>query len=116
MSVKDINVADLKKLLQDRDKVEIIDVRQKEEYDIVRIKGSKLIPMEELPERLDEIDWNKNVVFVCRSGSRSKMMAYIVGAGKEIKNLSYGIYECYMDKDCPDLDILSDEVEVYFNQ
>ena len=114
MAVKDINASDLIKLLKDRDRVEVIDVRQKEEYDIIRIRGSKLIPMDELPKRLDEIDWSKNVVFLCRSGPRSKMMANIIGKEKNINNLSYGIYECYRDKDCSDLEILSDEVETYF--
>jgi len=114
MSVRDINADELKELFKDRDNLEIIDVREKYEYDIVRLRNSKLIPMAELQKRSDEIDWSKNVVFLCRSGSRSKMMAELVGSGKEIKNLSYGIYECYLDKDCPDLEILSSEVKNYF--
>ena len=41
-------------------------------------------------------------------------MADLAGQGKEIKNLKLGIYECFIDNDCPDLEILSDEVEKYF--
>ena len=111
MSVKNINAKEFKKLLQIRDQLEVIDVREKEEYDIIRIRGSKLIPMNELKNRLNEIDWNKNVVFVCRAGPRSRMMAELAGHVHEVKNLQYGIFECFKDKDCKDLEILSDEVE-----
>lgn len=85
------------------EKLEIIDVREPYEYEEMHIKGSKLIPMGELFGRMDEIDWAKEVVFICRSGSRSKMMASLaesrraslIGAqGKDIKNLRYGILEC----------------------
>jgi len=114
MPVKEINAKQFKELLKNRENLELIDVRQPEEYAIARIKGSKLIPMRELRTRLGEIDWNKEVIFLCRSGNRSKLMAQLVSGDKVIKNLQYGIYECYLDKDCPDLEILSDEVETYF--
>ena len=45
MSVQEINVTKLKELLKDREQVEIIDVREREEYNIVRFRDSKLIPM-----------------------------------------------------------------------
>jgi rhodanese-related sulfurtransferase len=114
MSVQDINAKQLKALLKDSDKLEIIDVREKEEFDIIHIKGSKLIPMGELMQRINEIDWDKEVVFLCRTGARSKLAATLAGSGKPVKNLKYGIYECYLDKDCPDLEILKDEVNKYF--
>ena len=114
MSVKDINAKKFKTLLKDRGKLEIIDVREKEEFDIIHIKGSKLIPMGELLNRLDEIDWDKEVVFICRTGGRSKLAATLTAKDKEAKNLEYGIYECYLDGDCPDLEILKDEVKKYF--
>lgn len=99
MPVTDIQAKDLREMLRTkRDQVEVIDVREEDEYEELHIKGSKLIPMGELFQRVDEIDWNKEVVFICRSGSRSKMMASLLGAqGKDIKNLRYGIFECQED-------------------
>jgi len=99
MPVIDIQAKDLREMLKsNREKVEVIDVREDYEYEELHIKGSKLIPMGELFQRLDEIDWTKEVVFICRSGSRSKMMASLLGAqGKDIKNLRYGIFECQED-------------------
>lgn len=96
MPVLDIQAKDLREMLKTNpEKVEVIDVREDYEYEELHIKGSKLIPMGELFGRLNEIDWTKDVVFICRSGSRSKMMASLLGAqGKDIKNLRYGIFEC----------------------
>ena len=68
--IVNINARQLRNLLENEpEKVEIIDVREPEEYESVHIKGSKLIPMNELVRRIKEINWNKEVVFVCRSGS-----------------------------------------------
>lgn len=95
--VDHISGAALKSMLvHNRDGVEIIDVREPAEHQQIRIKGSRLIPMQSLMGRLHEIDWNKEVVFVCRSGSRSGMMANMAAAqGKKVKNLRSGILECY---------------------
>ena len=66
------------------------------------------------PGCYNEIDWSKNVVFLCRTGPRGQMMAELAGKSREVMNLQYGIYECFKDKDCKGLEILSDEVEGYF--
>ncbi|EKD29637.1 MAG: rhodanese-like protein, partial [uncultured bacterium (gcode 4)] len=59
------------KLLSNPTSLELIDVREKFEFDQIRIRGSKLIPMGELERRFSEIDWSKEVVFICRTGARS---------------------------------------------
>jgi len=113
--VKNINAQDLKELLKNRENLEMIDVREPSEYRIIHLKGSKLIPMNELEDRANEIDWNKEVVFICRSGSRSGIMAnFLARPDREIKNLRSGIYECFRDNECPDLEILKDEIHMYF--
>ncbi len=48
-----------------------IDVRTPEEYQQVRIPDVPLIPIDELPERLNEIPKDRQVVFVCAAGGRS---------------------------------------------
>ncbi len=49
----------------------ILDVRQPEEYESGHIPGSTLIPLGELPDRLDELQGDEPIVVVCRSGNRS---------------------------------------------
>ena len=116
MAVKDIGAEDLRRLLRDDpDSVEIIDVREAAEFEQVRIRGSRLIPMNEIPGRLGEIDWTKEVVFVCRSGKRSQLTARLASAGGgEVKNLRYGIFECFRDGRGEFLEGSRGEVERYF--
>jgi len=117
MSVKNISADELRKLIKNyREKIEIIDIREPEENKIIRVKDSKLIPLNELQQRINEIDWNKDVIFLCRSGARSKMITDILAKmGKEVSNLQYGIYECYADGKGENLEILDNElVKEYF--
>jgi rhodanese-related sulfurtransferase len=57
--------------LQERDDVVLIDVREPEEYAAGHITGVRLIPMGEVPSRLNEIPTDKTVIVTCRSGNRS---------------------------------------------
>ena len=61
----------------------VLDVRTEEEYygPLGHINGSILIPINELEDRLDELnDYKENTIYVvCRSGNRS-------GIGKDILN------------------------------
>jgi rhodanese-related sulfurtransferase len=51
--------------------VVLIDVREQWEYDAGHIPNVKLIPLGELPNRVNEIPKDKFVVMTCRSGNRS---------------------------------------------
>ncbi len=55
----------------DKDSVFLLDVRQPLETLICNIAGGTLIPVEELHERLDEVDGTREIVAYCRSGIRS---------------------------------------------
>lgn len=115
MSITDIRAEELRDLIRNKkDDLEIIDVREPDEYRAIHIKGSKLIPLNKIKERAGEVDWNKEVIFICRSGSRSKLAAMIVGAGHDVKNLRYGIYECFADGKGKSLEIDEDMIEGYF--
>ena len=50
----------------------IIDVREPREFERQHINGSDLIPLVELPGRLEEIDYTQPAVFVCQIGERSR--------------------------------------------
>lgn len=68
----DVSPAELAK--SKSDKVQLIDVRQPDEYtgELGHIEGAKLLPLGELAERgPNEISPDHPVVFICRSGGRS---------------------------------------------
>lgn len=54
-----------------RDDVLVLDVREQWEYDEAHIPGVTLLPMNEVPGRLNEIPTDKTVIVTCRSGNRS---------------------------------------------
>jgi phage shock protein E len=66
----------------------IVDVRTKSEYQQGHVEGSKNIPLNEIKLKLETIrKWNKPVVTVCRSGSRSAMAKNLLkAAGIEVYN------------------------------
>lgn len=51
----------------------IVDVRTREEFSGGHVAGSINIPLQELPEKLDELMQKETVVFCCASGGRSGM-------------------------------------------
>ena len=57
--------------IMDRDDVVLIDVREQFEYDEAHIPGVTLIPLGEVPQRLDEFPTDKTVIVTCRSGNHS---------------------------------------------
>ena len=99
MPVKNISGEELEKMIErEKDGIEIIDVREIDEFDAVKVKGSKLLPLSRAVSQPEEIDWNKKVVLVCRSGSRSAYVGSILAKeGREIYNLQNGIYELFVN-------------------
>ena len=70
----------------------ILDVRQHGEYESGHIPGSKLIPLPELNDRIDEIDANKLTIVYCAVGGRSRVAAQMLAGNGfgEVYNLSGG--------------------------
>ena len=66
-----ISWPELKSRLFAPDPMVVIDVRNVDEYRSGHIEGSRLIPLDELAYRVDQIDRDRDVVVVCRSGNRS---------------------------------------------
>ncbi|MCB8982685.1 MAG: rhodanese-like domain-containing protein [Ardenticatenaceae bacterium] len=61
--------------VKDREDVVLFDVREQFEYDEGHIPGVTLIPLGDLPNRLNEIPTDKTVIMTCRSGNRSGQAA-----------------------------------------
>lgn len=70
--MEDITVQELKQRIDAQEKLNIFDVREEHEFDEFNI-GATLIPLGELPDRLDEIEQFKDeeLIIHCRSGARS---------------------------------------------
>lgn len=71
----------------------LLDVRQPKEYEQEHIPGSKLVPLPELGDRLDELDAQKPIIVYCAVGGRSRVAAQML-AGKgfeKVYNLKGGI-------------------------
>ena len=69
-----ITINDYADQFDSRDHV-LIDVRTAEEYRQGRMPGAKLIPLNEIGSRTDEIPADKPVVLVCATGNRSMVAA-----------------------------------------
>ena len=55
--------------------VQLVDVRERHEWDAGRIAGARHIEIERLPSEAESLDRDRPVLFYCRSGSRSTMAA-----------------------------------------
>jgi sulfur-carrier protein adenylyltransferase/sulfurtransferase len=90
--VPEISVEELKKQLDAKDDIFILDVREPHEYQICNLNGH-LIPLNDLPKRVSELDPAKEMVVHCRSGARSaRAVAFLRQAGfTKAKNLAGGI-------------------------
>ena len=88
----EITVKELKERLDRNDDVLLLDVREPHEYEIANL-GGKLIPLNDLAKRVNELDSSTEIVVYCASGIRSaKAVRFLteVGFGK-VKNLTGGI-------------------------
>jgi len=90
--IPQITVQELKQHLDAGDDIMILDVREPHEYQIANIGGT-LIPQNQVPQRLAEIDRNREIVVQCRSGARSQRIAeFLASQGyPNVKNLAGGI-------------------------
>ena len=71
-----------------------VDVREPYEWRQGRIAGSLHVPLGELGARLAELPRDRNIVAVCRSGSRSGMVTQALRErGYRIENLDGGLKE-----------------------
>ena len=92
--MEQITATELKKRLDAGDDIQLIDVRQPDEYNFARIEGAKLIPLGEILNRMDEIDPARETVVHCKAGGRSaRAIEALKRAGFKggLKNLAGGI-------------------------
>lgn len=94
--MEDITVEELKQRMDAGEKLNIIDVREEWEFDEFNI-GAQLIPLAQLPSRLEELESLKQqeLILHCRSGGRSgQAKTFLASKGfQQVRNLLGGMIE-----------------------
>jgi len=89
----DIEPTEVKARIDRGDRFVLIDVRETHEYQICNIPQAKLIPLGDLPKRVNELNSADEIVAHCKSGMRSaKAVDFLKQAGfKKVRNMKGGI-------------------------
>ena len=58
----------------------VIDVRELDEYQQAHVPGATLIPLATVPDRLDDVPAERDVLVICKSGGRSMRAAEFLAA------------------------------------
>jgi adenylyltransferase/sulfurtransferase len=88
----EITVKELKGILDKKQGVYLVDVREKQEYEFSHIDGH-LIPLSQLPARIEELPKDQHIVVHCHHGMRSaQAVNYLRDHGfAKVQNLHGGI-------------------------
>ena len=93
MTIKQLSATELKNRIQQEDNLFLLDVREPHEFKYASIANSVLIPLNQIPQRLAELDPLQEIVVICHHGMRSQQAAnFLERSGfKNIANLKGGI-------------------------
>lgn len=86
MPIKEVTVAELKKMLDNKEDFQLIDVREPHEVEIAQI-GGELIPMGDVMNNIDKISRSKKVIIHCRTGARSGAVVQALEREQGFNNL-----------------------------
>ena len=91
-TMADITPEELKRRLDAGDDLFVLDVRELHEYQICNL-GGYLIPLNDLPKRINELDSSREIVVHCKLGGRSaKAVEFLSKSGfHKVHNLAGGI-------------------------
>jgi adenylyltransferase/sulfurtransferase len=90
--IPQMSVKELKQRLDQGDDLLVLDVREPFEYQIAQI-GGQLIPLGDLPKRMNELNTEQEIVVQCKSGGRSQRAAEFLAKNgfTKLHNLAGGI-------------------------
>ena len=102
----EMSVTEINEYIKTSDNIPfLLDVRENWEYDICHIEGSKLIPMQTIPQHLDQLDPQQETIVICHHGIRSRMVGQFLEQAefKKVINLIGGVnaWAQYVDPDMP---------------
>ncbi|MFA9477655.1 molybdopterin-synthase adenylyltransferase MoeB [Phycisphaerales bacterium AB-hyl4] len=90
--IPEIDVNQLKALIDGDEAFELIDVREPHEYDIASIPKAKLVPLRQIPAKLSQFDSTKKYIVHCKMGGRSAQAVELMReAGLDATNVAGGI-------------------------
>ena len=89
----EITPLELAARLKAGDDLLLLDVREPHELEISSLPGAQLIPLGQLAAQMDGLDRTRELVLICRTGTRSaRALEVLTGAGfTHVKNLRGGI-------------------------
>lgn len=92
LDIEKLNAHEAKAELDGNKSIYILDVRQGYEFQAGHIKGAKLIPLNELGNRIKELPKDRQILCVCQTGSRSSFaVRQLNNAGLNAINLRGGL-------------------------
>lgn len=77
---EEITPEELHERLEAGDAPQVIDIRPPAEFSEGHIPGARNVPMDELPSRIGEIDWDDEIVVACPIGQSSVQAARLIGS------------------------------------
>ena len=91
--ISEISPQELKQKLDKNESVLLLDVREPLEYDVVHLEDALLVPLNTLPQHINGIPSDQDIVVYCHHGQRSLYaVAYLQQNGfTDAKNLIGGI-------------------------
>ena len=105
MPVTQVSATELKTRIKNEPQLFLLDVREPNEFQYARIENSVLIPLNQIPQRLGELNPQQEIVVICHHGVRSSQACmYLVNSGFEhVANLTGGIdaWSCACDNTVP---------------
>ncbi|HEX2974722.1 MAG TPA: rhodanese-like domain-containing protein [Bacteroidales bacterium] len=85
--MKFITPADLKRKIDNKEPMQIIDTREAEKYELAHIPGALSMPQLELPSMLDKVEAENTVVIYCIYGVKSELVYIYLKDKLKIKDL-----------------------------
>jgi rhodanese-related sulfurtransferase len=79
----------------------LLDVREPNEFEYCHITDSTLMPMQTIPNRLNELPKDKTIITICHHGMRSQQVAQFLEQNgfTDIINLQGGVHAWAADVD-----------------
>ena len=89
MDVPEIDIDELARVRETG--VVLVDVRQPDEYESFHVPGADLIPLADVPERIEEFPSDERVYVICATGVRSgKAVEFLNRQGYDTVNVAGG--------------------------
>jgi len=89
VAVPEITIDTLEEYLAEG--VALIDVRQSDEYHEAHVPGARLVPLDELPDRVGELPTDQPLYLICAVGGRSgRASEWLIAQGVDATNVAGG--------------------------